>query len=295
MKMTLLGMPIAAGCLLTILAAPAARAADTQAAAPAAAPAAGAAAGSDEAAYAARWKDLQQTLFAGRSLKDGTGMLSIDAPARALDAALVPVQLTVNDGNLLRGEKAIKGIYLVIDNNPGPLAGHFTFGPQGDPRSLKLRVRVNAYTYIHAIAETRDNQLYAVARFVKAAGGCSAPAGGDEQQAMQDIGHIKLRLTQPFVPGKAMEAQLMIRHPNFNGMQMNQMTRLYTPAMFIRSIDVSYDGAEVMHMDSDISLSSDPVIGFGFVPPQKGQLKVLVRDTKEETFGQSFDVPAPAG
>jgi sulfur-oxidizing protein SoxY len=78
-------------------------------------------------------------------------------------------------------------------------------------------------------------------------------------------------------------------------MQMNQVTHLYTPAMFIRSIDVSYDDAEVMHMDSDISLSSDPVIGFGFVPPQKGRLKVLVRDTKDATFGQSFDVPAPAG
>jgi sulfur-oxidizing protein SoxY len=255
---------------------------------------------SDEAAYAARWKDLQHALFGDRTILDGTGMLEIDAPARALDAALVPVRLTVNEakaapGGIGRGAPAVKGIYLVIDNNPGPLAGHFTFGPQGDPRSLQLRVRVNAYTYIHAVAETRDNQLYAVARFVKAAGGCSAPAGGDEQQAMQDLGHIKLRLADPFVAGKPMHAQLLIRHPNFNGMQMNQMTRLYTPAMFIRSIDVSYDGAQVMHMDSDISLSSDPVIGFDFIPPQKGQLKVLVRDTRDATFGQSFDVPAPAG
>jgi sulfur-oxidizing protein SoxY len=243
----------------------------------------------EEAERATRWKDLQHAIFGDRAIQDGAGFIVIDAPLRALDAALVPVDLTI------KGDKAIKGIYLVIDNNPGPLAGHFTFGPQGDPHSLKLRVRVNAYTYIHAVAETRDNQLYSVARFVKAAGGCSAPAGGDEQQALQDIGHIKLRLTEPFVAGKPMQAQLMIRHPNFNGMQMNQVTRLYTPALFIRTIDVSYDGAQVMHMDSDISLSSDPVISFGFVPPRKGQLKVLVRDTKDATFGQSFDVPAPAG
>jgi sulfur-oxidizing protein SoxY len=65
--------------------------------------------------------------------------------------------------------------------------------------------------------------------------------------------------------------------------------------MFIRTIDVSYNGVPVMHMDSDISLSSNPVIGFGFIPQQKGQLKVQVRDTKDATFGQSFDVPAPAG
>jgi sulfur-oxidizing protein SoxY len=243
----------------------------------------------DEAERAARWKDLQHAIFNGRQVGDGTGWLDIDAPSRALDAALVPVTLTV------KGDKPLKGIYLIIDNNPGPLAGHFIFGPQGDPHSLKLRVRVNAYTYIHAVAETRDDQLYSAARFVKAAGGCSAPAGGDEHQAMQDIGHIKVRLLQPFVAGKPMEAQMMIRHPNFNGMQMDQVTRMYTPAMFIRTIDVSYNGAQVMHLDSDISLSSDPVISFGFIPPQKGQLKVLVRDTKDATFGQSFDVPAPAG
>jgi sulfur-oxidizing protein SoxY len=243
----------------------------------------------EEAARAARWTDLQHALFADRPIRDGAGWMTIDAPARALDAALVPVTLTV------KGDKPIKGIYLVIDDNPGPLAGHFIFGPQGDAHSLKLRVRVNAYTYMHAVAEARDGQLYSVARFVKAAGGCSAPAGADEQQAMQDIGHIKMRLMQPFVAGKPMEAQMMIRHPNFNGMQMDQVSRLYTPAMFIRTIDVSYDGVQVMHLDSDISLSSDPVINFGFVPPHKGQLKVLVRDTKDATFGQSFDVPAPPG
>jgi len=240
----------------------------------------------EEAGRTARWVELQHALFPGRSIQDGQGWIGIEAPERALDAALVPVNLTI------KSDKAIKGVYLIIDNNPGPLAGHFTFGPLGDARSLKLRVRVNAYTYIHAVAETGDNQLFAAARFVKAAGGCSAPSGADEQQAMQDIGHIKLRLAQPFVAGRTLEAQLMIRHPNFNGMQMNQMTRLYTPAMFIRTIDVSYNGVPVMHLDSDISLSADPVISFDFTPPEKGQLKVLVRDTKDASFGQSFDVPA---
>jgi sulfur-oxidizing protein SoxY len=243
----------------------------------------------EEAERAARWKDLQHALFADRSVQDGAAWMAIEAPTRALDAALVPVSLRLD------GDKPVRGLYLIIDANPGPLAGHFTFGPRADPHTLKLRVRVNAYTYIHAVAETSDGQLYSVARFVKAAGGCSAPAPGDQQQVLQDLGHIKMRLLQPFVPGKPMQAQVMIRHPNFNGMQMDQVTRMYAPAMFIRTIDVSYDGAQVMHLDSDISLSSDPVIDFGFVPPQKGRLQVLVRDTKDATFGQTFDVPAPTG
>jgi sulfur-oxidizing protein SoxY len=88
-----------------------------------------------------------------------------------------------------------------------------------------------------------------------------------------------------------MQAQLMIRHPNFNGMQMDQITRYYTPAHFIRSIDVSYDGGQVFRLDSDISLSTDPVIHFGFVPESRGKLRVVVHDTADKTFDRSFDVP----
>jgi sulfur-oxidizing protein SoxY len=243
----------------------------------------------NEAQRAERWKELQHAIFADRSIKDGSGLIEMDAPVRALDAALVPISVT------LKGQAQIRSLFLVIDENPGPLAGHFTFGPQSDPRALKLRVRVNAYTNIHAVIETRDNQLYAVARFVKASGGCSAPAGADENEALKDIGHMKLHLLQPFSAGQPIEAQLMIRHPNFNGMQMNQVTRLVTPPRFIRTIDVTYDGTEVLHLDSDISLSTDPVITFGFVPQQKGRLQVVVRDTSDASFSDSFDVPAPAG
>jgi sulfur-oxidizing protein SoxY len=243
----------------------------------------------NDAQRAARWKDLQHAIFGDRAVKDGSGLIEIDAPARALDAALVPISVT------LKGDAQVHSLYLVIDENPGPLAGHFTFGPGSDPRALKLRVRVNAYTNIHAVVETRDNQLYSVARFVKASGGCSAPAGADDSEALKDIGHMKLHLLQPFSVGQPIEAQLMIRHPNFNGMQMNQVTQLVTPPRFIRTIDVTYDGAQVLHLDSDISLSTDPVITFGFVPQEKGRLQVVVRDTSDASFSDSFDVPAPAG
>ena len=182
---------------------------------------------------AARWKQLQESLFPHREMLDAGGIISIDAPPRALDAALVPIELHMS------GSKPIKGVYLVIDDNPAPLAGHFVFGPKADPRVLKLRVRVNAYTNIHAIAETQDGQLHAATKFVKAAGGCSAPAGSDDAAALADMGRMKLRLMGDFNAGKPMQAQLMIRHPNFNGMQMNQITRFYTPARFIRSIDAT--------------------------------------------------------
>jgi sulfur-oxidizing protein SoxY len=243
----------------------------------------------DDADRAARWKQLQESIFPHRAVLDSGGIISVEAPPRALDAALVPIELRMTGG------KPVKGVYLIIDDNPAPLAAHFVFGPKADPRSLKLRVRVNAYTNIHAIAETQDGQLHVATKFVKAAGGCSAPAGGDDSAALADIGRMKLRLIGDFNAGKPMQAQLMIRHPNFNGMQMNQITRYFTPARFIRTIDATYDGGEVFHLDADISLSTDPVITFGFVPHEKGKMTVVARDSSNVTFDHSFDVPgAPA-
>ncbi len=248
------------------------------------------AADQDDQDRAARWKQLQDSLFPHRTLQASGGIISVDAPLRALDAALVPIDLH------LSGNKPVKSVYLVIDDNPAPLAAHFVFGPKADPRELKLRVRVNAYTNIHAVAETHDGELYAATRFVKAAGGCSAPAGPDDQAALADIGRMKLRLLGEFSAGKPVQAQLMIRHPNFNGMQMNQITRYFTPARFIRTIDATFDGAQVFHLDADISLSTDPVITFGFVPNGKGQMKVVAADSSNATFDRTFDVPGtPSG
>jgi sulfur-oxidizing protein SoxY len=241
--------------------------------------------GNDAAARASRWQALQQALFAGRSMKDGSGIVKLDAPPRALDAALVPIGID------LTGVKRIKSIYLVIDGNPSPLAAHFTFGPKADPHSLRMRVRVDQYTDMHAIAESQDGQLYVATAFVKASGGCSAPAGSDENSALADMGRMKLHLVGDFAAGKPEQAVLMVRHPNFNGMQMNQITRYYTPPRFIRTIDASYEGGSIFHLDSDISMSTDPVITFGFVPQAKGQLKVVIRDSKDVTFDHSFDVP----
>ena len=75
---------------------------------------------------AARWKQLQESIFLKREKKDSGGIITVDAPPRALDAALVPVELHMNS--------PAKGVYLIIDDNPAPMAAHFTFGPKADPR-----------------------------------------------------------------------------------------------------------------------------------------------------------------
>jgi sulfur-oxidizing protein SoxY len=243
----------------------------------------------EEAERQAHWAELKQAVFGDRASADGAGLIALEAPKRALDAALVPITVTT------RPDAGIVGVTVVIDDNPGPMAARVVYGPRGDPSLLALRVRVNQYTYMHAVAETADGALHETAQFVKAAGGCSAPVGAGEAESLAEIGRMKLRLAGEVAAGKPVEAQLLIRHPNFNGMQMDQLTRLYTPMRYVQQVDITLNGERVLSLEGDISLATDPAIGFRFVPRAEdlpGKLKVVVRDSDAAVFEHSFDVPA---
>jgi sulfur-oxidizing protein SoxY len=234
----------------------------------------------------ARWQQLRHAFFGDRLVRDGQAVLTLDAPPRALDPAQVPIGLSWT------GPARLKGLYLVIDNNPSPLAARFTFGLTADPRLLKLQVRVNEYTSVHAIAETQAGDLYMVEKFVKATGGCSAPVAATDTEALKETGRMTVKWFQGTPMSTSMLAQLTVRHPNFSGMQMDQLTRHFTPAHYIRSVEASHAGGAVFSMVSDISLSTDPVITFACEPGTNSTLKVVVQDTRNATFTQDFAIPA---
>ena len=233
----------------------------------------------------ARWRDLRHAIFQDRTVQSGLGSLQLDAPARALDAALVPVTIRYS------GPARVDALYLVVDGNPSPLAGTFHFGPAADMHELRTRLRVDQYTLIHAVAELADGRLIESAAFVKAAGGCSAPASGNPQLAMQRMGQMRLRLQGDIATGRPATAELLVSHPNANGMQMDPVTRLYTPARYIQSIKVSVGQRTVFDLDADISLSEDPAFTFSFVPGESGPLHVDIEDSAHATFRRDFDLP----
>jgi len=246
----------------------------------------------DEATRAQRWADLRAQIFGSRAIEDAGDLVAIEAPTRAEDAALVPVTIRINGA--LRGR--VKEIYFVIDDNPSPLAGRFTFGPAADPNEIETRVRVDDYTYLHAVAETKDGKLYGAQRFIKAAGGCSAPATKDQALAAERLGRMKMTLRGQPHPGEPMEAHLLVSHPNSSGMQMDQLTRNYIPANFVRAVTVTYNGAAVLSVESDISISEDPSFTFDFLPTAApADLKVEVEDSNNRHFEGSWPVKPKSG
>src|SRR6202000_2003366 len=188
------------------------------------------------------WNNIKGDIFKDRPILDGTGLVTLDAPRRAEDAAIVPIGMRVN----LAGDdkRTLKALTLVIDENPAPVAGTFTIGPHSGVTSISTRVRVNSYSYVRLVAELSDGQLYGVKTFVKASGGCSAPTASNPDHTKSALGQMKFRTFR--AEGDVLpEAQLMLRPPQNSALQMDQLTRLYIPPFFIDKLNV-WQGDELM-------------------------------------------------
>jgi sulfur-oxidizing protein SoxY len=219
------------------------------------------------------WPGLVTDIFQGREIAPADGTISLDAPKRAEDAAIVPMTLHFAD------PAGVKAATLVIDQNPMPMAASFTFGEKAGVDFIETRVRVNSYTNVHAVAETRDGRLHSEVKFVKASGGCSAPAGKDPDEALANMGKMKYREFRSAAAGRR-EAQIMIRHPNHSGMQMDQITRAYTPAHYVDAVEVWQGDALIFRMEGGISLSEDPNFRFVYAPNGAKTLRVVAHDNK---------------
>jgi sulfur-oxidizing protein SoxY len=237
------------------------------------------------------WPGLVQDVFKGRALEDGSGLLALDMPARAEDAAIVP--LTVRATMPAGDPRRINAITVVIDQNPAPVAATFQLGPRAGTSSISTRVRVDSYTNVHAVAELSDGKLYAVARYVKASGGCSAPGTKNADEAKASLGQMKFRQfanSGDAPAGRMGEAQIMLRHPNNSGLQMDQLTRLYVPAFFVRELRVWQGDELVLFMDGGISISEDPNIRFNYVPNGAKTFRAEAIDTDNHVFTGTWPV-----
>ena len=226
------------------------------------------------------WSEIRSSLIGDRMPEDGAGLISLGAPKRAEDAAIVPIEihLSAPDGDPRRVAK----LTLVVDENPAPAVGTITFAEARQSFDLAVRVRVDSYSYVRAIAETTDGRLYMTKVYVKAAGGCSAPASKDPVEAKASLGQMRFRS----FPDRG-EAQIQIRHPNYSGMQMDQVTRHYTPAWYVETVTVRQGDKPIFTLAGGISVSEDPTVRFSF----KGNgepVTVEAKDTEGREFRQTF-------
>ena len=232
------------------------------------------------------WPDIRRDVFDNREVAENDGTISLDAPYRAEDAAVVP--LTMRIPASIAGD--VKSLTLVIDKNPAPVAATFQFGPAAGAgeRMLSTRVRIDMYSNVRAVIETNDGKLHMAVKFVKASGGCSAAASKDADEAFANLGKMQIKVFDSTEAvdrsPQTREAQVMIRHPNFTGMQMDQLTREFTPMMIVQEITVKRGSELVFRMDGGISISENPNFRFTFGAGTDDTLEVTAKDTDGRVF-----------
>lgn len=226
------------------------------------------------------WTELKDAIFGDGVIADDD-VVALEAPSRATDPAVVPVAIRLSD------DAAVTRLTLIVDENPAPVAATFTFGENTGIRSIETRLRVNAYSNVRAIAETSDGSLHESVVYVKASGGCAAPAARNPADAAATLGEMRLRRLVEAANGQTQEAQLMIRHPNNSGLQRDQVTHLYIPAHFVSDLDIRLDDKPFLSMSGGISISEDPNFRFRYDGPE-GVFKVIASDTEGQTFAKVF-------
>lgn len=239
------------------------------------------------------WDNIRPELFAQRTIHDGTGIMTLKSPFRPEDQRAVPigVDAAFTDG------RSVKAITIIIDENPSPVATVLRPGPNRAHVNVNMTFRFNRKTNVRAVVEASDGELYMAHAFVRYAGGqsaCSAPPNGNPEEIAANMGKMKLSELTDAATGHSSQVQrrarLEVKHPNFTGLQMDQITLLYYPVHIIEKLEVRQGNDVVMQMENGISVSENPVIDFNFDLNGAGALKVVASDTKKQVYEHSFPV-----
>ena len=232
-------------------------------------------------------KNVRQLLYDDDEiLIDGSKIMKLETPYRALDASMVPITVSFNENQ--KENDYIKSLIIIVDENPSPIVGKFEFSPKIGNASLTTRIRVDKYTYVRAIAEKNNGDKFMISNYVKAAGGCSAPSLADMDSVMSRLGKMKMKFIETSNnPDVLNKAKFLMSHPNYSGLQFNQLTRTEIPADFVNSIKIEQDGDMILKASPDISLSENPSITFNYIS-SGGSIKVFVEDSEGRSFKEEF-------
>ena len=236
------------------------------------------------------WRKVKADLFADAPLAVDDGVVTLDIPARAQDASVVPVSIRAG---FAQGEgRSIERVWLVVDENPSPIAAVFRFTRASGRADIDTRIRIEQYTFVRAVAATSDGTYHMAARYVKASGGCSAPSASADAPANGTIGRMRFLVDPSRASGEPATVRLQVSHPNASGLAMDQLTRNYAPAHFVRTLEVRQGGELVLSADLDFAISENPYFRFHVMPAPGAAIEARVVDNQSLEFESGLRLQA---
>ena len=86
----------------------------------------------------------------------------------------------------------------------------------------------------------------------------------------------------------------MIRHPNYSGLQRDQITQLFIGAHFLDRIEVFQGEDRLFLIEGGISISENPVFRFDYSDNGAETLRVVAHDTEGNVFERELPKTSPS-
>ncbi len=244
---------------------------------------------SDNARADTAWDEIKGSVYSGKKIEDGRGIIALGAPGRPEDMRVVPISI---DAALSDG-RTIKTVSFILDENPTPVVAVFHMGAGRETVSLKSNFRVDRQSDVRAVVETSDGKLYMISQLIKFAGGqasCSAPPMGDPAEIIANMGKMQFSEVKSADAATTTlgHAKVDLNHPNHTGMVMDQQTLLYTPMKMVSEVTVRQGDEIVFTAEGSIAFSQNPSIEFDYKRGGSQEFEVTLKDTDGGTWTKKF-------
>jgi sulfur-oxidizing protein SoxY len=237
------------------------------------------------------WDEIKGSVYSGKTIEDGRGIITLGAPNRPEDMRVVPITIdaALGDG------RTIKTVSFILDENPTPVVAVFHLGAGRDSVALKSNFRVDRQSDVRAVVEASDGKIYMVSQLIKFAGGqasCSAPPMGDPAEIIANMGKMQFGDVKAADAATAAlgHAKVDFNHPNHTGMVMDQITLLYTPMKMVSEVTVRQGDDVVFTAEGSIAFSQNPSIEFDYKRGGSQDFEVTMKDTDGGTWTKKFQV-----
>ena len=237
------------------------------------------------------WPGIQAEVYAGKTLHDGRGVLTLKAPYRPDDVRSVPLEA---DAKFTDG-RTIKSVTFIVDENPSPVAAAFRLAGSRPSVHLLTHIRLDQQSDVRVVVEASDGTLYMVEQLVKFAGGqasCSAPPMGDPAEILASTGKMDFAQVGDKVKSShsLQRARLALSHPNHTGMVLDQITLLYVPMLMVNHIEARQGDELVFDMTGSITMAQNPVVEFDYVTNGADEMTTVAKDTSGAAWQKRFPI-----
>lgn len=237
------------------------------------------------------WPSIRAEVYAGRTIADGHGVVTIAAPYRPSDVRSVPISADVHfaDG------RTVRSVSFIVDENPSPVAAVFRIGGERPHVALTTNIRLNQGSDVRVVVEASDGALYMAEQQVKFAGGqasCSAPPIGDPAEIAASMGRMDFAAVgaKATASHSLQRARLVFSHPNHTGMVMDPVTLYYVPLLMVSSIEARQGDEVVFEMTGSITLAQNPVVEFDYLTNGTEEMTVTAKDTGRGAWTHNFPI-----